>query len=197
MSNALPPPLVPAEVDLTDHKCLWLDVVKLPISDAANADRPEVFRAVLLLRCAAWHQVPCTSLPDDDKWLAANSGAGRRWGGIRAEVLQSFVRCSDGRLYDQAQVGNALRAWQAKQVRMRKRDRRLEMDSGAWQELRAAVFKRDNYTCVYCGEVSTLLEADHVIAVRRGGPTIESNLVTACRPCNRSKGAKSLEDWLT
>lgn len=34
------------------------------------------------------------------------------------------------------------------------------------------------------------LELDHVIAESKGGETAVSNIVLACRPCNRSKGTK-------
>jgi len=65
-----------------------------------------------------------------------------------------------------------------------------------WAEIRIEVFKRDNYTCAYCGARGVQLECDHVIPVSRGGCNKLSNLVTACKPCNRSKGAKMLEEWM-
>lgn len=34
------------------------------------------------------------------------------------------------------------------------------------------------------------LEFDHVYPESKGGPTTPENIVLACRPCNRSKGAK-------
>ncbi|PJO25141.1 hypothetical protein Y5A_000315 [Burkholderia glumae AU6208] len=73
--------------------------------------------------------------------------------------------------------------------------RRLEMESGEWARIRAVVFARDDYTCRYCGARGVYLEADHVVPLSRGGPTTEQNLVTSCRPCNRSKGAKLVEEW--
>lgn len=58
-----------------------------------------------MLWCAAWHQVPAASLPDDDIELASLAGYGRmafsvkEWKKVRAEALTGFVKCSDGRLY--------------------------------------------------------------------------------------------------
>ena len=43
-------------------------------------------------------------------------------------------------------------------------------------------------SCVYCGDPA--VEIDHVVPVVKGGTHELSNLVPACRPCNRSKGAK-------
>lgn len=46
------------------------------------------------------------------------------------------------------------------------------------------------------GRVALLgLEFDHVIPESLGGLSVESNLVLACRPCNRSKGAKPAEGF--
>jgi 5-methylcytosine-specific restriction endonuclease McrA len=52
---------------------------------------------------------------------------------------------------------------------------------------------RDNFTCRYCGARAT--EVDHVSPESRGGPTVAWNLVAACGPCNRSKGAHTPAEW--
>ena len=41
------------------------------------------------------------------------------------------------------------------------------------------------------------LEFDHSLAEACGGKSIAGNIVLACRPCNRSKGAKPLTEWRT
>ena len=64
-----------------------------------------------------------------------------------------------------------------------------------WQELRAAVFERDDYTCQYCGDRGKRLECDHVVPVARGGSSDIDNLTTACFACNRSKRSKTVEEW--
>lgn len=62
------------------------------------------------------------------------------------------------------------------------------------QGVRFDVFRRDNFTCVYCGRGSpdVTLHCDHVFAHSKGGSDDKSNLVTACSDCNYGKGAKSL-----
>lgn len=69
--------------------------------------------------------------------------------------------------------------------------------AGEWAEIRRRIFARDDYTCRYCGDRAESLECDHVVPVSRGGGHDDENLVTACRPCNRSKRDKivSIEDW--
>lgn len=64
-----------------------------------------------------------------------------------------------------------------------------------WAEIRTKIFARDNFTCHYCGQRGHRLECDHVVPVSRGGSSDESNLVTACFPCNRSKRDRLVTEW--
>jgi len=64
-----------------------------------------------------------------------------------------------------------------------------------WLEIRERIFKRDDYTCQYCFARGVQLECDHVHPVSRGGGHEDENLVTACKRCNRSKMAKTVEEW--
>lgn len=61
---------------------------------------------------------------------------------------------------------------------------------------RFEVFKRDSFTCQYCGQSApnVLLEVDHIVPVASGGTNDVMNLVTSCRDCNRGKGARELSD---
>lgn len=63
------------------------------------------------------------------------------------------------------------------------------------QGVRFDVFRRDNFTCVYCGRGSPDVElhCDHKIAHSKGGSNDRSNLVTACRDCNSGKSAKTVK----
>lgn len=47
--------------------------------------------------------------------------------------------------------------------------------------------------CTYCGDPAQTL--DHVVPRASGGPDTPENLVPACRVCNGSKSAKTLEAW--
>lgn len=64
-----------------------------------------------------------------------------------------------------------------------------------WSAIRMTVFRRDDFTCRYCGKRGVVLECDHVVPVSRGGSHDDTNLVTACVRCNRSKGSKLPEEW--
>jgi len=67
----------------------------------------------------------------------------------------------------------------------------------SWDEIRAAIFRRDNYTCAYCGHrgTSATLEVDHKTPVARGGSDDPANLTTACWECNRAKGTMTAGEF--
>lgn len=52
------------------------------------------------------------------------------------------------------------------------------------------VFLRDKFQCQYCGSPHDLT-FDHVIPRSRGGRTTWENIVTACAPCNLTKGGRT------
>lgn len=64
------------------------------------------------------------------------------------------------------------------------------------KKLRFEVFKRDRFTCQYCGAKApdVVLHCDHVRPVVDDGPNDIMNLVTACVDCNSGKGARKLDD---
>lgn len=67
---------------------------------------------------------------------------------------------------------------------------------GISKKLRFEVFKRDSFTCQYCGRKApdVLLVADHIEPVSEGGTADLLNLVTACRDCNAGKSNRRLSD---
>jgi hypothetical protein len=82
-------------------------------------ENAEVFRSAVLLWCAAWHQVPAASLPNDDAELARIAGFGRfvtEWKAIKEEALHGFVLCSDGRYYHGVVAEIALESWAKRQA---------------------------------------------------------------------------------
>ncbi len=56
---------------------------------------------------------------------------------------------------------------------------------------RKNIFRRDHYTCQYCGRTNIPMTLDHVIPRRRGGKETWENLVTACMQCNAKKGFRT------
>ena len=64
------------------------------------------------------------------------------------------------------------------------------------KKIRFEVFKRDKFTCQYCGGKSpeVVLHVDHIKPVKSGGDNAITNLTTSCSECNLGKGARELSD---
>lgn len=63
------------------------------------------------------------------------------------------------------------------------------------KRLRFEVFKRDDFTCQYCGShpPKVVLHIDHITPVAAGGGNEIENLITACSVCNMGKAAIPLD----
>lgn len=67
-----------------------------------------------------------------------------------------------------------------------------------WPVTRLAVYLRDGLACVWCGETAedgASLTLDHLTPASRGGSNGATNLVTACKRCNDTRGAESVHEW--
>lgn len=117
MSEQLPAPLVPSEVDLRDFSFMPLTIAQLKQSKQwlRCKRRPELAFYSLNLWMSAWHERPAGSLEDDDDVLADRAMCPpEKWDKIRGEVLRNWVKCDDGRLYHPVVAEKALEAWNGK-----------------------------------------------------------------------------------
>jgi hypothetical protein len=65
------------------------------------------------------------------------------------------------------------------------------------KSVRFEVFKRDSFTCQYCGNKAPdiILHIDHIQPISKGGDELDiTNLITSCSDCNLGKGARELSD---
>lgn len=62
------------------------------------------------------------------------------------------------------------------------------------KKIRFEVFKRDSFTCQYCGSKppQSVLECDHINPKSKGGSNNIDNLITSCFDCNRGKSNNEL-----
>lgn len=104
-------PLVPEEVNLRGLPWMRLDTERLLNSDLFLLSSGEELKAAVALWCRSWSQQPAGSLPDDDRLLAALSGAQGRWRRVRAMALRGWVLCDDGRLYHPVVAEQVMVAW--------------------------------------------------------------------------------------
>lgn len=80
--------------------------------------------------------------------------------------------------------------WGDKKAFVRKSQRVID-SFVCWQ-----AYKRDGYTCRYCGRDNLPLTVDHVILWEEGGPSVLENLITCCKPCNRERGSLPFASWI-
>ena len=61
---------------------------------------------------------------------------------------------------------------------------------------RRQIYKRDNFTCQYCGVQPgpSLLNCDHIIPRSRGGETTWTNVVLSCVKCNSKKDNRTPQE---
>lgn len=64
-----------------------------------------------------------------------------------------------------------------------------------YRRFRSFVLARDGEKCAYCGAEDVRLELDHIHPRSLGGSDDPSNLTPACKACNTSKGARTLDAW--
>lgn len=64
------------------------------------------------------------------------------------------------------------------------------------KKTRFEVFKRDAFTCQYCGKKApdVVLNIDHIEPVSKGGADNLLNYITACQECNSGKSNRLLSD---
>lgn len=61
---------------------------------------------------------------------------------------------------------------------------------------RRNIYKRDEYSCVYCGDSDrSQLTLDHVVPQSKGGKDTWENLVTSCSRCNSEKADLDIHEW--
>lgn len=67
---------------------------------------------------------------------------------------------------------------------------------GLSNKVRFEVFKRDSFSCQYCGQSApdVVLEVDHISPVSKGGKNEILNLITSCWTCNSGKSNRELDD---
>lgn len=136
MTDQLPAPLVPADVDLRDFPFVQIDVARLFNSQFHARATDTEWRAGVTLWLKAAHQVPAGSLPDDDIALARLAELGRdlkTWRKIKEMALYGWIKCSDGLLYHPVVAEKALHAWGKKQAQRQRteaaRNARLQRQS--------------------------------------------------------------------
>lgn len=214
--NVVNEPLTPPDCDLRAYPTMPLNVARLRDSGLSSHENAEVFRAAVMLWCAAWHQVPAASLPNDDRELANLAGFGRfvkEWMKIRDEALHGFTLCSDGRLYHHVVAEVALPAWETRKKYLERSRKANEARHGHIEgktrpDLMAEARALGTHTdaewgamlsifggkCLACGTDEGVAK-DHVVPIQKRGSDAIANIQPLCGPCNSGKGSLKAIDY--
>lgn len=121
------------------------------------------------------------------RWVAAHreqlNGLNRKWRKNNAAKMREFIDVWKKKNPDKTR---------AQRFRDRSRREQARGFASAAQILERVHFYGDR--CAYCD--GAFEHVDHVIPLSRGGTNWPANLRPACRSCNTSKGARSLQDFL-
>jgi hypothetical protein len=158
-----------------------IDLTQLYIGDYLSdtldftADQHRTFQTLLL---HLWLRQPASL---SDRWIRKHAALSRAgWHGLRPLLREPLERalCAIG------YWNEAVKAYDGQRLA-----------PSQWQVVRTIILTRDKHVCAYCGSEEDL-HVDHRIPLARGGSNSFDNLVTACGPCNLSKGPKPLDIWL-
>lgn len=95
----------------------------------------------------------------------------------QTDVLNTMVKVREA----DGSIGKAI---------LRKSQRQID-NAVSW-----TVYRRDKYHCQYCYKNDVPLTVDHLILWEEGGPSIEANLLSSCRKCNKTRGNLPYSEWL-
>ncbi len=142
--------------------------------------------AYLLILMTIWNKREC-KLPYCEKSLQRIAKVSpRKWPIIWSHIVD-FFEINNG--YLEPRFDNCWGAvwpvdWSAHPCRWLSRD---------WKDIRQSILERDGEVCGYCGATEGPFEIDHIYPRSKGGNNDPSNLMVACRPCNRSKRDRVLD----
>jgi hypothetical protein len=150
--------------------------------DTAHLTIEEDGAYMRLLRLC-WRTPGC-SVPDDKAWIYRQVRAHtNKEKGVIDTILDEFFTVEDGHF--KSEFISACE---------KRHQKSLPRPAIPLDVVRRVVEHYGDF-CFYCGCEDGPFELDHVVPWSRGGDHSFNNLVVACRACNRSKGAKTLDEW--
>jgi hypothetical protein len=184
-SAEAPEPPYPADTRAKGWR-FELDYERLEQSDTWVLAPADLKPWLLMLWLTAWKQRPAGSLPSSPELVAAQIGMpAHLFSAAQAILLRGWKLHADGRLYHPAMTSIVM-------AMVETRDRTAERKR-TYDQKTKRIRARDGGACVYCGAQS-YLTLDHLIPLSRGGSSDDDNLVTSCKSCNSSKGARTPDE---
>lgn len=151
----------------------WDDELSFIISEQTGFEEAyiqEVFKCCLIVGLFS------KKLYDSDK-VITSKGIQERWIKLTDYVGNDFLTSKLNLLGNDIKIPKYKLDHEGKRL--------FNINVKEWKRISKAVFKRDNYTCQYCGKVGGKLEVDHIFPFSKGGSDSLENLTTSCQKCNR------------
>ncbi len=122
-------------------------------------------------------------IENDEIWMGFQSYSWDEWSKIPLKENEDCIKSSHLKF----KIPEVIHLTDYEKFRHRRKNLKLTAKN---------IYKRDDWTCVYCNKKypKTYLSVDHLVPKSKGGSNSWTNLVTACRPCNRKKGSKNLSE---
>jgi 5-methylcytosine-specific restriction endonuclease McrA len=177
-----------------------------PAARRARADQARAWAASNPDKCRASAKRYVDAHPEElaarrAEWMAANPDYYREWYAKNADKRRAEAR-------EQMRRSRAENPEAERNRKRRYRERHPERVAEAEREktyarrakmpfspeLAALMAELVTQPCSYCGATEQIT-IDHIEPLSRGGKHTRTNLASACRSCNSSKGAKTLDEW--
>jgi HNH endonuclease len=114
----------------------------------------------------------------------------------KAILRKSFQKHKAKRLAESKAWRLANKEAHAEHMRVAKAKRRATEGKFRRQDIKT-LMKKQRGLCVGCQtDISLKYHIDHIQPIVRGGSNWPNNLQLMCGPCNQSKGAKTMEEWI-
>lgn len=176
-------------------------------------------RMVTSARSTDGHAMECKACDSagGKEWYAANRerhyANGKAWAEANPErvreLRKAWADANIEKVRERARAYRAAnpekgRAWRAANPERHALNNRIQSSRRRARETDAGSFTRDEFLAVceqadqwVCAVCSGPAEhIDHIIPIARGGANEVENLQWLCAPCNRSKGARRMSEWL-
>lgn len=126
------------------------------------------------------------------KYLQANPEKRQKWNRTKYERHKQVLKERDKR-WRQTEAG---KAYSRAYVHKRRAIHHMADGHYTASDLKKQYANQKGF-CYYCHKkLDKKYEVDHVIPLSRGGTNDPSNIVIACRPCNRKKQDKLPHEWI-
>lgn len=104
-------PLVPNKCSSNGLQAMLVEINTLSNSRMWLCLSHTAIHACLNLMMKSWYSIPCGSLPNDNTLLSHYAGIGRKWNGVKNEVLSEFILANDNRYYHPYVARKGLELW--------------------------------------------------------------------------------------